>query len=149
MKKLTKAGIGWSGLMDNLVPVVEEWAPGELSDELKYRNSLADYLRECAPEARIEKEYRDGGTTADLFLKWQGIVQSEEVFFELKYNLSKKAAYDRLIGQVHALDPKKRNILIVLCGKTDPALAGRLKDQLREYESGINDWDYETRIVLK
>lgn len=84
-------------------------------------------------DARLQKEYRDGGTTTDLYLKWQGIIFAPEIFFELKYNFSRPADLQRVIGQIVLLNPKRRNIIVLLCGESDPGLVRQLHEVIVEH----------------
>jgi len=65
-------------------------------------------------------------------VKQPGLFGSSEVFVELKRNLAHKAQLDRLVGQIHALQPKKNKILVVLCGETNPGLVTRFKELFEE-----------------
>jgi hypothetical protein len=131
--KLTKADVAFSGLLPSLVKVIEHWRPGDLASEPKYRDSLLAFLQRAVPEdCHIEKEYRDGGTTTDLYVRWTGLMFKGKVFVELKRNLDKKATLDRLIGQLDTLEPGRRAILLVLVGRTDRALLGRLKTKYKD-----------------
>ncbi len=137
MTRLTRYGIFINGLFPCLRRIVDGWVPGMLGSEKEFRNSLFDHLRRSLPpDCRIEKEYRDGGTTCDLYLKWPGRLAPTEVFFELKHNLKRKTDFDRLVGQIHGLEPSKRKIIVVLCGATDEALLGRLNEL---FKNQLND----------
>lgn len=158
MTKLTKGGVAFSGLFDGIDRVLAEWNPGSLKNERQFKDVLLGHLRASVPPpptCRIEPEYRDGGTTADIYLKWQGFLFTVEVFFELKHNLTRKTDFDRLVGQLHGLEPGKRRIIVVLCGRTDQALLGRLKELFRnhlETSSIPTVWDASDpamRIILK
>lgn len=59
--------------------------------------------------------------TVDLYLKWKGLFGAEDVFFELKHNLCKKAQLDRLVG------------IIALTGEQNSALVGRMRDQFADF----------------
>jgi hypothetical protein len=109
--------------------VVREWQPQLLPNELQYRNSLTALLRERLPKAKIETEYRQSGTTMDIYVKEPGFFGSSEVFVELKRDLLHKAQLDRLVGQIESLQPGKNAILVVLCGDTNPALVTRFKEK--------------------
>jgi hypothetical protein len=136
--KLTKADVAISGLLPSLVKVVEHWRPGELESEPKYRDSLLSFLQKVVPkDCHIEKEYRHSGTTTDLYVRWAGVVFKGEVFVELKRNLDKKATLDRLIGQLETLEPGRHAILVVLVGRTDRALVGRLKGKYKDFLDGL------------
>jgi hypothetical protein len=115
---------------ESVIKLVQEWQPEVLPTELKYRDSLIAFLRQrMNAETKIEPEYRHSGTTTDIYVQQFSLFGSSEVFVELKRNLTQKAQLDRLIGQVECLQPKKNNVVIVLCGETNPALATRLKAQ--------------------
>jgi predicted alpha/beta-fold hydrolase len=72
--KITKASVAWSGLLSSVVRAIEAWKPKECATELEYRDVLVRHLRGCAPEARVEPEYRHAGTTADVRFKWEGFI---------------------------------------------------------------------------
>lgn len=145
MPKLGKAEVAMNGLLGSLGGLIGDWKPGRLGSEIQYRDSLVSFLRASIPEnCRVEREYRHGGTTADAFVSWKGVLFSAEVFIEIKVSLRKKAAYDRLVGQIEGLDPARRKILIVLVGESDDGLVGRLKDK---YPTD-NDDDSNVGIVI-
>jgi hypothetical protein len=152
---LTKAQVAFGGLPKNVVKLLEAWEPQPQRTELAYRDALAAMLRAaCPPDARVEVEYRHGGTTTDVWLRWKGIVSNDEVFFELKRNLTKKTELDRLIGQLVQLDAGKRNIVVVLFGETGPGLLSRLRERCREFSDRaartlIDDDLDQVTIVLK
>jgi hypothetical protein len=113
--------------LDTVVNLIHEWTPERLPKELKYRDSLATFLRERLPRAIVEKEYRHSGTTSDLYVECSGFLRTSEVFIELKRDLMQKNQLDRLIGQLESLNPRKHRIIVVLCGNTKPELLTRLR----------------------
>lgn len=119
---------------------------------MEYRDALFDYLRHALPEdVKIEKEYRHGGTTCDLYLCCKegfSFSSDTEVFFEMKHNLTKKDQWDRLVGQIQGLNPQRRNIVVVLTGERNPALVGRLREQYAELLGESGFWAKETRMAL-
>lgn len=130
MAKIEKLAVSFNGLMPPFVKLVEAWQPPVLKAETAYRDHLVDHIRAAVPEdARVEKEYRHRGTTMDIYVSWKGILQSDELAFELKKDLVKKTDFDRLIGQIEGLDPAKNKLIVVLVGKTDKALLGRLREK--------------------
>jgi len=123
MKKLTKVDVAINGLLAGLVKLIEQWEPGTLGSETEYRDSLLKFIRDSVPEdCRVEREYRHGGTTADLFISWKGLLFGGEIYIEIKRNLQKKASFDRLVGQIEGLNPNKYLIIVVLVGSTDKGL---------------------------
>ena len=114
---------------ESVLKLAKQWQPQALPTELKYRDSLIAHLREQLRETKIEPEYQHLGTTTDIYVKKPGLFGSSEVFAELKRNFLQKAQYDRLVGQIESLEPKKNPIIVVLCGETNPALLTRLRER--------------------
>jgi len=148
MKKLGKVEVSFNGLVPAMAELLNSWVPPRLQNEVAYRNHLLEELRSSLPEdARIEKEYRDRGTTIDLWLEWKGLLFSNELSLELKLDLSKKGEFDRLVGQIEGLKPKENNAIIVLIGDTNPQWTNRLKDM---YQSQLdNDLDTQTMAIVE
>jgi hypothetical protein len=147
MTKITKTLVAMNGLVSSLTKLINEWKPGDLTHELKYRDSLMAFMCDNMPsDCAIEKEYRHNGTTTDLFLRWKGVLFNEEVFIEVKRNLNKKTTLDRLVGQLESLQPGKRSIVVVLVGETDEALLKRLK---AKYESCDGNLCQPLEVVVK
>lgn len=130
---VTSASVVWEGLLDRLVRVIREWAPRGLKTEKEYRDALAEFLRDRADKAHIETEYRHSGTTADIYLRWEGFLKAHEVFIELKFNLRQKSQLDRLIGQLEQLNPARNKVILVLCGETSRTLSSRLRQRYKCY----------------
>jgi hypothetical protein len=134
MSKITRLSLAWDGLVANLCRAINRWNPPELGKETEYRDSLAAHLKECAPDARIQIEYRHLGTTTDIYFECDGVFGSHKAFIELKRNLTQKSQLDRLIGQTEHLKPRKNNvIIIVLCGDTAPGILDRLREQYKAH----------------
>ena len=132
MKRLTNLSVGWHGLLEAVGLFVESWKPLRCACESEYRDQLATSLRDSVPDdVRVESEYRDRGTTIDLWIRWPGILISSEVAIEIKLDLRKKTEFDRLVGQIESLDPVNRNVLVALIGDCDPAFPGRLREKYR------------------
>lgn len=130
MTKLGKADVALNGLLDSLAGSIREWEPGVLKSEIEYRNSLLGYLRSSIPEdCNVQREYRTDGTTVDMHISWKGVIFPDAVFIEMKVNLQKKGVYDRLIGQIDGMKPAKNKIIIVLIGRNDEGLVGRLREK--------------------
>jgi hypothetical protein len=129
---------------EKVIKLAHEWQPEVLPTEAKYRDSLGAFLRQgMKPDSKIESEYRHCGTTTDIYVQEPGFFGSSEVFVELKRNFTQKSQLDRLIGQLEPLQPKKTNIVIVLCGDTNPALVARLKAQY-----GISEAVLWTKVTV-
>jgi len=135
--------------IDTVFNLIIEWQPELLPTELKYRDSLVALLRKHIKEGAVETEYRHSGTTADVYVKEPGFFGSSEVFVELKRNLIQKAQLDRLVGQIHGLEPKKNKILVVLCGETNPALVSRFKELFRDPLFAMLDRPVNMGLIVK
>jgi hypothetical protein len=130
MAKIDKLSVSFNGLLPVISKAIGEWKPPKLKSEIAYRDDLLAYLRAIVPEdARVEREYRHRGTTMDLWLGWKGVLSSDELAFELKLNFKKKTDFDRLIGQIEGLEPRKNKTLLVLIGETDLGLLGRVQEK--------------------
>jgi hypothetical protein len=136
--------------IDSVFDLVTRWQPELLDTELKYRNSLVAFLRtHLKDEVKIKTGYRHSGTTTDVYVKQLGFFGASEVFVELKRNLMQKAQLDRLIGQIHTLQPKKNKILLVLCGETNLALVSRFREQFREPLFSVVGHPVQMGLVVK
>lgn len=130
MLDIGKIAVAWGGLLPAFAKLVRHWNPPPLRNEAAYRDHLLTRIRASVPpDTKVEKEYRHRGTTVDIWLRWSGLVRSDELAFELKVNLKRKTEFDRLVGQVESLDPIKNNVLLVLIGTTDQSLLGRLQEK--------------------
>lgn len=148
MKMVEKLEVTWNGLLNVMATRVIDWKPPRLRSELAYRNHLLAMLREILPpDAQLEKEYRHRGTTIDIWLKWKGVLQSDELSFELKVNLKKKTEFDRLVGQIEGLEPSRNKVLLVLIGETNRDLLGRLEAKYATHIKGDMAGDKRMAIV--
>jgi hypothetical protein len=150
MKKISRVDVAYAGLMKPVLGVIEGWGPPALKTEHEYRDSLFKHLRAALPEdAKIEPEYRHEGTTFDLYISTMAVLGNKEVFIELKHNLTKKAAYDRLVGQIHGFKPERNELIVILIGEVDPKLVTRLKDEFREFVEGGTPWNPQHIVIVQ
>lgn len=143
MSGLNGASIILCGFIPAIQQLLEGWRPGGLSSEREYQESLFNFLEEQLPGCLVQREYYEAGSVIDIYLKRKGWFGSDEAFFELKYNLSGKPEFNRLIGQLVDMEPRKRKIIVVLCGTTERAMLQRLREHFKDY---LND-DYNPWIV--
>lgn len=149
MAKIEKVDVSWNGLLPVIAKLIGEWKPPKFSTEANYRDDLFKFLREHVPDdAKVEKEFRHRGTTMDLWLGWKGVIDNDELAFELKVNLKKKTDYDRLVGQIEGLDPKNFKTIVVLIGKTDEILLGRLKHKYAELLSSAYMFEAPQQMAI-
>lgn len=146
MPTLTKAGVGWNGLLRSLVGLIEEeWNPAPQREEAAYRDSLIEFLRQNLPDdARVEPEFRHLGTTSDIYLDWPGLVFDDEVFFEIKRALTDKGELDRLVGQLESLKPDRHKIILVLIEECKTHFIDRLR---RKYARQLDETVDRMRIA--
>jgi len=151
MARLNKLNMVLNGALAQVSSVIRnEWNPAKLSSELKYRDSLAAFLRESAPDARVEVEYRHEGTTVDVYFKKEGFLGAAQIFIELKYNLRQKGEYDRLVGQLEQINPKKRRVIVVLCGdQHNESLLARLQERYKKAFSPMPLEENSPEIIIK
>jgi hypothetical protein len=134
MSEITHARISWEGLLGAVTACVEKWRPSPQNKEVAYSRLLTEHLRQSLPDdAQVESEYRHAGETLDVFVRCGGMFMEDEMFIEVKRRLTRKPEFNRLVGQVSALNPDKHKILIVLIGACDIELVGRLRHQFRQY----------------
>lgn len=147
--RLTKAGVEWYGFFASVVKCIRSWSPTQQEKETAYSRLLAEHLRIMLPrDSRVECEYRHAGETLDIYVRYNGLIFRDELFIELKRRLSSKAELNRLVGQVMGLNPKKHKLIMVLVGKSEPQLIGRLRDQFAtELQGGFTFYD-QPRMAL-
>jgi hypothetical protein len=134
MPEVSKLGVGWSGLLEQLTECIKAWRPPLLKREIDSSRLLAAYLRErLPPDSHVETEYRHAGETIDVCVRYSGIVSNDEIVLEVKRRLTRKTELSRLVGQVMGLGPEKNKILLVLIGSCDVELVGRFRAQLQKH----------------
>jgi hypothetical protein len=125
--KVSYAELWIDGLTDCVVSAINEWDPLPANCEADCQRQLAAYLRECFPDARVEREFKHLGQIVDLYVR-QSILFSHEVFIELKFDLLKdQNEANRLQGQIANLEPNRHEVIVLLCGETKPEFLARLK----------------------
>jgi hypothetical protein len=134
---------------DTIKKAIEWGDPGTCFSEVRCRDSLLRHLREAFPKRKFEPEFRLGRGRADIFVDlkdWTGF--GAKVVIELKYNLRTNAEYHRLVGQIgDYVGVGKAEILVVLCGKTDPSLAALVVERLRTFTENKVFW--KAHVVVK
>lgn len=155
MSALNGVGIFFNGVVLTVRQLMEQWHPGNLTSERECQESLFAFLQQQAADCVIRKDYPEAGALVDLYLKRKRFWGDDEVFFELKHNLSGKTEFTRLIGQLVELEPKKRKTVVVLCGTTERSIVQRLQEHFRDFlNDDYNPWVMGDRepnmtIVLK
>lgn len=111
---------------DNVVKIVHAWTPKPARSEAGYETALYEVLHAAFPEERFEKQYANGKTRADIFVAFR---RGAKVVVELKRNLTDRSEAHRLIGQMYEyVSEWKAEVVVVLCGKNDPAAVKLIKE---------------------
>jgi hypothetical protein len=94
--------------------------------ERDYEDAAYKYLNGCFPKDKFERQYSRSKTKADLYFEFK---DAAKVVVEMKRDLKERGEYHRLVGQVYEyLAEWKVEVLVVLCGDNDPALAKNVEN---------------------
>src|SRR5688572_9345206 len=86
---------------DDVVAAVEGWSAGPCHSEFRCQASLLRHLRAKFPRSTFSPEYEIGGGRADIYAELRTIFgPGAKVIIELKYNLTDRSEYLRLLGQL-------------------------------------------------
>ena len=118
---------------------IKDWDPGALDSEREYEASLYWFLHEVMADTQITRQFAVGRVRAD-------IVVGDHTLIEVKNCLDTTGKYHRLIGQITDFEDWGGDILIVLCGLTDPHLRKKLVAHLK---SGRIDPARRVRVIEK
>ncbi len=124
--------MGWLGklaivrppLRQTVTRLTEDWEPGWLRAERNYEASLYDYLHAKLESIQITRQYAIGRSRADIMV-------GERLIIEIKNDLNTLGKYHRLLGQIADFAVLGADLLVVLCGFTDPYLRKGLAQHLR------------------
>jgi len=134
---------------EDVSKLINSWKPKRrYSRESQYRDDLLAYLREelnkpspwgqSRRKHKIQKE--SGRSLADIAI-------DDKIGIELKYNLDTLRKADSLFGQIERYSRNYRDVIVLLCGKTD-------EDKINYFESKLSslkprgDLFYEQRIKI-
>jgi hypothetical protein len=129
---ISQSSVAHHGLLHEIEASLKHWNPGDLDNEVKYRDSLIDHLRRAAPDATVEPDYRHKHSMADIHFKWRGLSSDSEVFFQLKRHLRRNAECNRLLDEINSVFPGKNTIVVVLCGDIRRFSLQRLRDKYND-----------------
>ena len=128
---INELGVLWRGAYESvLLKVRHDWNPEDCEDEADYRDSLVAFLRGVVPpDVLVEMEYPHEGGRIDVFVRWPRLLSTAKIYFELKCDLRVASEYDRLIGQLDRVGVGENDVVVVLCGDTDPRFTARLRQR--------------------
>lgn len=125
--------------LEAVVQLIIAWRPGFLDTEREYEASLYGYLHEIMADTQITRQFAMGRIRAD-------IVVGNHTLIEIKKSLDTTCKYHRLVGQITDFGDWGGDVLVVLCGWTDPHLRKKLTFHLR---AGTIDPAHRVRIIEK
>lgn len=127
--------------------IASEWTPDPMGSEQEYQEDIEPFLRAVLPEeAVLAREYMHLGSKLDFYVRLQGWIRRHEIAIEMKANLRSKSEFDRLKGQLQGYEPGKNQVILILCGDTEPSYI----QQLRElYRDQLEDLDPSFAILTK
>ncbi|MCG8509706.1 MAG: hypothetical protein MI741_10815 [Rhodospirillales bacterium] len=139
-------------ILETITQHIKDWSPGVLETEREYEASLYGFLHAVMADTQITRQFAVGRIRAD-------IVVGNHTLIEIKNCLDSTGKYHRLIGQITDFGDWGGDILIVLCGQTDPHLrkkliahlkAGRIdparRVQVIDKKTERTGWDGEPRF---
>jgi hypothetical protein len=118
---------------DDVLEVIEQWAPGPVFTEQRCREALFSFLTERLSKHGLSKEAPVSHGRADIMVKLKGLGGTEgaTVAIEVKYGLTTNNEYKRLIGQMAEYIRDKFELVVVLCGNTKPEFLAGVKEHMK------------------
>jgi len=128
----------WESDADTVIKAMKLWDPAVCKRERDFESSLYGFLNKALPKEVFHRQWSFAKTTADIYVE---LKEGTKVAIEVKAGLEGRNEFHRLLGQawVYALEWNV-DVVIVLCGKSDPALAksaARYADWLDEKVRGM------------
>ena len=106
----------------------------ELSSERKYEGWIYRVLHEAFPKDVFHRQYANAKTKADIYVELRN--GGAKVVVEVKYKLTKRGEYHRLIGQAwEYLREWRCELVVCICGESDPALVKLTEEALSQLGS--------------
>jgi hypothetical protein len=126
-------------VLETIAQLIKDWDPGLLDSEREYEASLYGFLHEVMTDTQITRQFAVGRIRAD-------IVVGDHTLIEIKNCLDSTGKYHRLIGQITDFGDWGGDVMIVLCGYTDPHLRKKLVTHLK---AGRIDPARRVRVIEK
>lgn len=105
---------------ENIRDVLTRWKPPPCTSEREYEVLVYEYLHERFPKEVFHRQYAHAKTRADIYVQFR---DGAKVVVEVKFDLSERGEYHRLMGQTFEyMFEWKAEVVVVLCGRTDPSL---------------------------
>lgn len=126
---------------DNIRDKLKGWTPDTYSSETSYEKSVYEFLNVEFPSEVFHRQYAMANTKADIFVDF---TEGVKVVVEVKYNLKSRNQYHRILGQIWTyVDEWKSNVVLIVCGESDPSLIKLLK----RYAKFITENKSKVRVI--
>lgn len=134
---------------DDVVEAVKGWSPGPCFSEARCQVSLLRYLQAKFPRSIFSIEHRIGDGRADIYAELRTrLGPGAKVIIELKYNLSDRNEYLRLLGQLQEyVGMSTAEVVVVLCGETKREWADQILARLSKLVE--SRWFYKAFVITK
>jgi hypothetical protein len=131
--------------VETMVAALEKWTiPPDAANEKACEKALEGYLHRGFPKEIFQRQYKQGNTSSDLRLKAEGT--GNQVAIELKYQLTSRAEYHRLIGQLWTYVTEwEHDAILVICGESDTTLVR----QAERFADFLSSHARKTRVIAK
>ncbi len=118
----------WNNV-DAVVSLIQRWKPENCKIEKDYEKSLYEYLHKEFDTIQVTKQYAKGRIKADIVIGGE-----KGIIIEIKRNLTTRAEYQRLIGQLVEYKEWAGSVIVLLTGSIDL----NFKKQLDEFAETEN-----------
>lgn len=134
---------------DDVVEAVKNWSPGPCFSESRCQAALLKYLQAKFPRSTFRTEYAIGDGRADIYVEFRTrLGAGAKVIIELKFNLSDRSEYLRLLGQIQEyVGMSTAEVVVVLCGDTKAGWAEQIQSRLSTLVEGR--WFYKAFVMTK
>jgi hypothetical protein len=130
----------WNNV-DAVVSLIQRWNPKNCKTEKDYEKSLYEYLHNEFDTIQVTKQYAKGRIKADIVIGGE-----KGIIIEIKRNLTTKAEYQRLIGQLVEYKEWPGSVIVLLAGSVDL----NFKKQLEKFaENEVQFLEPKFTIVQK
>jgi hypothetical protein len=131
--------------LESIVSKLDGWTiPGDATSERTCEKALETYLHKLFPKEIFQRQYKQGNTSSDLRVKVDA--SRLQIAIELKYQLTSRAEYHRLIGQLWTyVSEWEHEAILVLCGDCDTTLVR----QAERFAKFLSEHTRKVRVVTK
>ncbi|MGH7596107.1 MAG: hypothetical protein ACREOI_07120 [bacterium] len=132
----------WNNV-DAVVSLIQRWNPKNCKTEKDHEKSLYEYLHKEFDTIQVTKQYAKGRIKADLVIGGE-----KGIIIEIKRNLTARAEYQRLIGQLVEYKEWAGSVIVLLAGSIDLNFKKQL-EKSSETENKVQFLETKFTIVQK